>query len=667
MKNNKANESISRYKLLSSYGGPGSLIHTQYGSIIISCINEWGFIQLINKFIKDGNDSDNIEEYVKFQCKNNQLSLSNDIRLMKRLKEKKGLDNLKFLVNIPNIDLDDFYNTIKDDKTKLAINSSFMPKVFFDRGSHYKNYNEWYSVWKHTKDKTIEEFFPPKYITKNNGICYLMQDNIVLICKNGHISDFPWSQYLNWKIDNKHVARNTLIDLFNYNNKCEESKNGEHNLRIISNIGNSSGFGKKILKCMDCGKTVSLEGLMNLKIKCRGEKPWENSVGNVKNYYGTREEIAREECNCLEGMKVALTTGNNIYYSRSLSSIYLPNDLFISDIQFKLEILKSKINIAVKLKDFIKADQLNKEVEKLESEYVDKQEDDNSNNLSEEEYRFEEFNVFVNKISGNYSNKNDLVVKDVTKELSENSFKKYFSKILRLDKIKVTSLELDFSRVIPADLESTDVITKNIFRGNPKSIYSYPVVENYGEGIFFSFNNDLIKDFKSKRIEEYLENLEAHSSFSEKMIKEAKEKGTNLFLVHTFSHLIMKELEFRCGYPTSSLSERIYVSNSKDTKMYGCLIYTTEGAEGSMGGLVAQTRKNNLEDLIKSALIRATICNSDPLCWESKGQGLFDLNLASCFSCSLVSETSCELRNCYLDRRVLVDENNGFFKEILNS
>jgi hypothetical protein len=95
------------------------------------------------------------------------------------------------------------------------------------------------------------------------------------------------------------------------------------------------------------------------------------------------------------------------------------------------------------------------------------------------------------------------------------------------------------------------------------------------------------------------------------------------------------------------------------------MIYTAEGAEGSMGGLIAQTRSSNLNTLIKSALIRSTVCPSDPLCWESDGQGLFQLNMAACFACSLVSETSCEQRNLFLDRRVIVDETFGFFSKVL--
>ena len=64
---------------------------------------------------------------------------------------------------------------------------------------------------------------------------------------------------------------------------------------------------------------------------------------------------------------------------------------------------------------------------------------------------------------------------------------------------------------------------------------------------------------------------------------------------------------------------------------------------------------------LKSALENATECSSDPLCWENEDQ----LNLAACFSCCLVSETSCEKRNMGLDRRALIDSEFGFFKDLV--
>ncbi len=97
--------------------------------------------------------------------------------------------------------------------------------------------------------------------------------------------------------------------------------------------------------------------------------------------------------------------------------------------------------------------------------------------------------------------------------------------------------------------------------------------------------------------------------------------------------------------------------------MSGVLIYTAEGSEGSMGGLVSQGDTNRISIIIKKGLERMENCSSDPLCWESGGQGIFDLNLASCFSCSLVSETACEEMNLGLDRRVLVDEEFGYFMD----
>ena len=128
------------------------------------------------------------------------------------------------------------------------------------------------------------------------------------------------------------------------------------------------------------------------------------------------------------------------------------------------------------------------------------------------------------------------------------------------------------------------------------------------------------------------------------------------YLLHTFSHIILKELEFSCGYPTASLQERLYYSD----RMCGVLIYTADGSEGSMGGLVWQGQPRLISKIIKSALNNARECSSDPLCWENEDQ----LNLAACFSCCLVSETSCEKRNLGLDRRALVDDEFGFFKEL---
>lgn len=691
--NTQANESLSKYKLLSAYGGPGSIMHTQYGSIIVSCIDKWGFIEKVNQIHSDANeskaDNQSEEDYVKKQAKlsnNGSIEISNDSRLLKLLIDRKGLNNLKYLANVPKIDLKAQSNKIESN-SDLAIPSSYMPKVFSNKKHQYKSYNEWYKLWKTNRngaDDFCNQFHPPKEVIDNDKKWFekLAQDNIVLICEHGHISDFPWSKFLNWRIEDPHgILNENATDLFQKKDCCNTP-----DISIRENSGNASGFDGKWLNCNKCGKGTSLKGIMSAKIKCPGHKPWEAFTGDIK-YYGGNDNAREsqpnnEVCNATKidtngqevpkPMTVALTTGNNIYYANTMQSIYLHDELFEDDIILKIKELEKEKKSAIKNEDFEKALGIKNKIKNLQNNNLN--EDINkelTNTEKEVNHRFEEFQAFHKEIGLINNQPKDLKVADVTENL-DNNLKKYFTKILRVNQMKITTAQLDFSRVVPADADAENSKPKNIFKGNPDSIISYPVVENFGEGIFFSFNENEIKTFfnenptRKEGIESKLKELDQNKNqFSENAITKGNDMNWPLYLVHTFSHLIMRELEFRAGYPTASLSERLYVSNDERFKMYGCLIYTAEGSEGSMGGLIAQTRKLNLNQLLNNAINRATICNSDPLCWNSEGQGLFDLNFASCFSCSLVSETSCEHSNLYLDRQILVDQEYGFFKDII--
>jgi hypothetical protein len=690
--NTQANEAISKFKLLSAYGGPGSIVHTAFGSIIVSCIEEWGFLKKILEIQKEAVDTGKKEKEIKGYVieqarleRNGSVGLSNDTRLLKSLINRKGLTELKYLVLIPDITVQDFSNKIKNNGNELAINSSFMPKVFFDKSKHYKFYKEWFKDWvsnKKNDDQYGNRFFPPKYNT-DKGTYNLAQDNIVLICDHGHISDFPWSKFLRWRTDSPmEINSEQPIELFNSQPCCGTEDTSISKIKITSSTANASGFDGKWLKCENCGRQTSLKGLMSVKIKCPGHKPWEaitSNNGELKYHSGnpgSRNQMPPfETCLSSKAMKVALTTGNNLYYSRMLSSIYMPDELFLDEKTLKLNVLEKELELAMDDKNFEEAMKINSMMTSLKAEIQNNPPLEIIHDSEKDVlYRFEEYRALALKGEEeiNIDKVNEhLKVKDVTINIKGSNVEKYFSRILRIDNMKITSAQLDFSRVVPVDSDADNISSKNIFSSKQKnSVEAYPVVENYGEGIFFYFKEDLMNEFANSGaivlLNENLKNLSKNSdAFSEGAIKYGLENNWQLYIVHTFAHLIMRELEFKCGYPTASLSERIYVSNNAKYKMYGCMIYTAEGAEGSMGGLIAQTRPKNLLSLIQSALRRATICNSDPLCWESEGQGLFELNFASCFSCSLVSETSCEHRNIYLDRRILVDENNGFFKDVI--
>jgi hypothetical protein len=110
----------------------------------------------------------------------------------------------------------------------------------------------------------------------------------------------------------------------------------------------------------------------------------------------------------------------------------------------------------------------------------------------------------------------------------------------------------------------------------------------------------------------------------------------------------------RCGYPASSLRERIYANAESDH--YGLLLYTgSPDAEGTLGGLVQEAR--HIEDHLAEALRLSALCTNDPICAQhAPGTNLEErwLHGAACHGCALVAETSCEMRNDYLDRALVV-------------
>mgnify|MGYP006311824053 CR=1 FL=1 len=105
--------------------------------------------------------------------------------------------------------------------------------------------------------------------------------------------------------------------------------------------------------------------------------------------------------------------------------------------------------------------------------------------------------------------------------------------------------------------------------------------------------------------------------------------------------------------------------------MAGILIYTAAGdAEGTLGGLVREGKADRIFETIIKAIQDSEWCSSDPLCKESRGQGLHNLNLAACHACSLLPETSCIMSNRLLDRCLVIgdeeDKIEGFFSEVIN-
>jgi len=112
-------------------------------------------------------------------------------------------------------------------------------------------------------------------------------------------------------------------------------------------------------------------------------------------------------------------------------------------------------------------------------------------NCIEEKYQIQFKPDIYYRIDLLNQDKKHLKVKEVTNNLDEVN-RDYFNRVLRIDNMKITSAQLDFSRVVPIDADAENTHPKNIFRISNNQVLAYPVVESFGEGIFFSFNVELI-------------------------------------------------------------------------------------------------------------------------------------------------------------------------------
>lgn len=133
--------------------------------------------------------------------------------------------------------------------------------------------------------------------------------------------------------------------------------------------------------------------------------------------------------------------------------------------------------------------------------------------------------------------------------------------------------------------------------------------------------------------------------------------GPRFYMLHALSHLLIQAISLECGYGASSLRERIYCSMPRAaTPMAAILLSTTTpGAEGTLGGLVAQGRR--IGDHLARALELGRLCSNDPVCAThvpERGQAELHLEGAACHGCLYLAEVSCERMNRMLDRALVV-------------
>lgn len=187
-----------------------------------------------------------------------------------------------------------------------------------------------------------------------------------------------------------------------------------------------------------------------------------------------------------------------------------------------------------------------------------------------------------------------------------------------------------------------------------------PAIESRGEGIFIVLKGKTVEEWAAtphiqqrgrKLLDGFTQWQNAHANKSRKF------PGIQYYMLHTLSHSLMTAITLDCGYPASSIRERIYCMPGTLEKpgRYGLLLHTSSNdAEGTLGGLVEAGRR--IHHFFRRALELAQLCSNDPVCAHHipDHHDPSPLLGAACHGCMLIPETSCEQRNDFLDRSLIV-------------
>ncbi|SEF89538.1 DUF1998 domain-containing protein [Marinobacterium lutimaris] len=238
-------------------------------------------------------------------------------------------------------------------------------------------------------------------------------------------------------------------------------------------------------------------------------------------------------------------------------------------------------------------------------------------------------------------------------------FSRHICRVLLLERLREVNALLGFTRV-EAPEESGDPDERpqmaSLSRGKPDWV---PANQVHGEGIFIQFDEQTLVTWEALPAVALVDKMlqGGHKGWRNSRHLDPSEgyPGIRYAMLHTLSHLLIRELALECGYNAASIRERIYADTSGESSQAGILIYTAAAdSDGTLGGLVDLGKPENLGRLLEQALNRSKVCSSDPLCSEHDPEDDRSLHAAACHACSLVAETSCERGNRYLDRSLLV-------------
>ncbi|HPA20709.1 MAG TPA: DUF1998 domain-containing protein [Verrucomicrobiae bacterium] len=447
----------------------------------------------------------------------------------------------------------------------------------------------------------------------------------VRACKRGHVGDIDWQAFV-------HGAGDPCPrDLW------------------IEERGTSGDLDEVWIVC-DCGKDRAMSQAARLELKalghCNGSRPWLGA--------GTRES-------CGELNRLLIRSASNAYFPQLMSVISIPDPktpvddvvraaweagLSIVDSPEKLVLVRQIPAVAVRIQG-LDDDVLMASIERVRSGsgFLDK---------PVKEAEFEALSDAKEELGSDVP-EGAFFARTLPQEKWQAAWMANVGRVVLVHRLREVVAQLGFTRF---EAIGPDIQGELELDVQPAALATdatwLPAVENRGEGVFLKFRTDAIRAWLKRpeviaRGKTLLGGFERWKAEHEDSRREFP--GLPYYMLHSFSHLLLTAMALECGYPASSLRERVYAAEGT----YGILIYTgSSDAEGTLGGLIQATR--DIRRHVRRALEMGLLCSNDPVCAHHAPAKHDHQQLlgSACHGCLLVSETSCEQRNEFLDRALVV-------------
>ena len=460
-----------------------------------------------------------------------------------------------------------------------------------------------------------------------------MPIRFVRACKDGHIGDIDWFKFAhNGKTDCNAVGMRLYLD--------------EH--------GTTGDIGDIRIRC-DCGKadrpmSAAAEFGNRTLGTCGGERPW---LGR-----GMSE-------GCSEPNRLLVRTASNTYFPQKLNVISLPERdetvrEAVSAVWDFLEASEDVSDVARERRKF----KVKEALEGISDEEVWKEITARRGGGSgaEKTVKAAELETLISSKAemGNDVMEGTFFARALPRELWDAPWMAGIERVVLVHRLREVSALIGFTRFEPATPDAEGEADMNARRAPLSDPVEWvPAVENRGEGIFVQFRKEAIASWMGRK-EVVRRRLQLEGGFERWKRDHPKSVPYPLphLMLHSFSHLLLTAIALECGYPASSIKERIYAI---DGIGYGVLLYTASAdAEGTLGGLVDTGRR--IHKLVEQALELGRLCSNDPVCAQHDPASAEErryLHGAACHGCQFLAETSCEAMNEYLDRALVVETVEG--------